>query len=133
MLDHIRTLLPTDRIDNDAAPAEQGGMTVTDTISPASLARATAPTRGMEAQIDHQFGRVLAKLDAMRVSDDPEAVLAAARGHVERLAPCEHEGDAAKPTSVDPARVERPLGLIETAQRTIGVVRRCIVQWRGVA
>ena len=58
MPEYVRTHLRADWIDNDSPPVEQGGMTVTDGISPASLARAVALTRGMEAQIDHQFGRV---------------------------------------------------------------------------
>lgn len=34
MPDYVRTHLPADWIDNDAPPVEQGGMTVTDAISP---------------------------------------------------------------------------------------------------
>ena len=70
MPDYVRAHLPPGWIDNEAPPVEQGGMTVTDGVSPASLARAVALTRGMEAQIDHQFGRVLAKLDAMDIADE---------------------------------------------------------------
>ena len=69
-----------DWIDNDAPPVEQGGITVTDAISPASLARAVALTRGMEAQIDHQFGRVLAKLDSMGMRDDTVVVFTSDHG-----------------------------------------------------
>ena len=80
MPDYVRTHLGPDWIDNDAVPVEQGGMTVTDAISAASLARAVALTRGMEAQIDHQFGRVLAKLDAMGVSDETVVVFTSDHG-----------------------------------------------------
>ena len=80
MPDHVRAHLGPDWIDNDAAPVEQGGMTVTDTISPGSLARAIALTRGMEAQIDHQFGRVLAKLEAMGMIDETVVVFTSDHG-----------------------------------------------------
>jgi arylsulfatase A-like enzyme len=70
MPDYVRARLPADWIDNDAPPVEQGGMTMTDTISAASLARAIALTRGMEAQIDHVFGRVLDKLETMGLDGD---------------------------------------------------------------
>ena len=80
MPDYVRARLPTDWIDNDATPVEQGGMTVTDAIAPASLARAIALTRGMEAQIDHQFGRVLAKLDEMRIGDETIVVFTSDHG-----------------------------------------------------
>ncbi|MCY4591275.1 MAG: sulfatase-like hydrolase/transferase [Alphaproteobacteria bacterium] len=80
MPDYVRVRLGADWIDNDAAPVEQGGMTVTDTISPESLARAVALTRGMEAQIDHQFGRVLAKLDAMGFTDETIVVFTSDHG-----------------------------------------------------
>ena len=83
MPDYVRTRLGADWIDNDAPPVEQGGMTVTDAISRASLARATALTRGMEAQIDHQFGRVLAKLDATGLTG--ETVVAFTSDHGEFL------------------------------------------------
>ena len=83
MPEYVRAHLGTDWIDNDAEPVEQGGMTVTDAISPASLAKAVALTRGMEAQIDHQFGRVLAKLDAMGMRD--ETVVAFTSDHGEFL------------------------------------------------
>ena len=71
MPDYVRAHLGADWIDNDAPPVEQGGMTVTDSIPRTSLARATALTRGMEAQIDHQFGRVLgeARRDGHRRRD----------------------------------------------------------------
>ncbi len=70
MPDYVRTRLGAQWIDNEAPPVEQGGMTTTDHISPPSLARAIALTRGMEAQIDHHFGRVLAKLEAMGLSGE---------------------------------------------------------------
>ena len=77
---YVRTHLRTDWIDNDAPPVEQGGMTVTDTISQASLGRAVALTRGMEAQIDHQLGRVLAKLDAMGLTGETVVVFTSDHG-----------------------------------------------------
>ena len=80
MPDYVRTPLRADWIDNDAPPVEQGGMTVTDMISRASLARAVALTRGMEAQIDHQFGRVLEKLHAMGVADETVVVFTSDHG-----------------------------------------------------
>ena len=80
MPDYVRVHLGADWIDNDAPPVEQGGMTVTDTIPKASLARAMALTRGMEAQIDHQFGRVLAKLDAMGIADETVVVFTSDHG-----------------------------------------------------
>ena len=80
MPDYVRARLGADWINNDAPPVEQGGMTVTDGISPASLARAVALTRGMETQIDHQFGRVLAKLDAMGMSDETVVVFTSDHG-----------------------------------------------------
>ena len=66
MPDYVRARIgSTDWIDNDAPAVEQGGMTVTDGVSPQSLARAIALTRGMEAMIDDAFGRVLAALDRL--------------------------------------------------------------------
>ena len=70
MPDYLSSRLGTDWIDNDSPPVEQGGMTLTDRIAPESLACAIALTRGMEAQIDHQFGRVLAKLDNKGLTDE---------------------------------------------------------------
>lgn len=65
MPDYVRTRLGTGWIDNDAPAVEQGGMTTTAHIPREALARAIALTRGMEAQIDFCFGRVLAKLEAL--------------------------------------------------------------------
>ena len=80
MPDYVRTRRGADWIDNEAPPVEQGGMTVTDTISRASLARAVALTRGMEAQIDHQFGRVLAKLDTLGLTDQTVVIFTSDHG-----------------------------------------------------
>ncbi len=80
MPDYVQAHLGADWIDNNAKRVEQGGMTVTDAISPASLAKAVALTRGMEAQIDHQFGRVLAKLDAMGMRDETVVVFTSDHG-----------------------------------------------------
>ena len=80
MPDYVRAHLRTDWIDNDAAPVEQGGMTVTDGVSPESLARAVSLTRGMEAQIDHHFGRVMAKLDAAGITDETIVVFTSDHG-----------------------------------------------------
>ena len=70
MPDYVRARLAADWIDNDAPAVEQGGMTQTDMISDESMARAIALTRGMEAQIDAQIGRVLEKLEALGKTDD---------------------------------------------------------------
>lgn len=70
MPSYIRAELGPDWIDNDAPAVEQGGMTVTDSISPESLARAIALTRGMEAQIDHHYGRVLQKLEEKGLTNE---------------------------------------------------------------
>jgi arylsulfatase A-like enzyme len=70
MPDYLRARLPADWIDNDAPAVEQGGMTTTDAISAASMARAIALTRGMEAQIDHNIGRVLTKLEELGLTED---------------------------------------------------------------
>jgi len=80
MPDYVQAHLGADWIDNNAKRVEQGGMTVTDAISPASLAKAVALTRGMEAQIDHQFGRILARLDAMGLTDDTIVVFTSDHG-----------------------------------------------------
>ena len=69
MPDYVRAQLDTGWIDNHAPAVEQGGMTTTEGIPPAALARAIALTRGMEAQIDHCFGRVLAKLEARAMAE----------------------------------------------------------------
>ncbi|MCY4469013.1 MAG: sulfatase-like hydrolase/transferase [Thiotrichales bacterium] len=80
MPDYVRAHLGADWIDNDAPSVEQGGMTVTDSIPRASLARAMALTRGMEAQIDHQFGRVLAKLDETGIAEETVVVFTSDHG-----------------------------------------------------
>ena len=69
-----------DWIDNDAPAVEQGGMARTDGVSRESLARAIALTRGMEAQIDRQFGRVLDRLDAMGFLDKTLVVFTSDHG-----------------------------------------------------
>ena len=70
MPDWMISPMELDRIDNAAPAVEQGGMMTTDTISTESMARAIAFTRGMETQIDHQFGRVLAALEARDLLDE---------------------------------------------------------------
>ena len=77
---HMHAHLGANWIDNDAPAVEQGGMTTTDNISPQSLSRAIALTRGMEAQIDDAYGRVLAKLDAMGLTDDTVIVFTSDHG-----------------------------------------------------
>ncbi len=77
---YVRAHLSADWIDNDAPPVEQGGMTMTDAISPASMACAVALTRGMEAQIDHEFGRVLERLEALDLTDDTVVVFTSDHG-----------------------------------------------------
>ena len=52
-------------IDNTAPAVEQGGMASTAAVSDASLRRAIALTRGMEAMIDDAFGKVLGALERM--------------------------------------------------------------------
>ena len=80
MPSYVRQKLPADWIDNDAPAVEQGGMTTTDTISQESLARAIALTRGMEAQIDTCFGRVLAKLDERSLTDNTIVIFTSDHG-----------------------------------------------------
>jgi arylsulfatase A-like enzyme len=80
MPDFLHSPLSVDWIDNDAPAVEQGGMTMTDVISEQSMARAIALTRGMEAQIDHHYGRVLAKLDALGLTDDTIIVFTSDHG-----------------------------------------------------
>ncbi|MBC6438943.1 MAG: sulfatase-like hydrolase/transferase [Rhodospirillales bacterium] len=70
MPDYLLSAMTLDWIDNDAPAVEQGGMARTDEISPESLAHAIALTRGMEAQIDHAFGHVLAVLEILGHRDD---------------------------------------------------------------
>ena len=82
MPDYVRAQMRADWIHKDAMPVEQGGMTATDTIAPASLALATALTRGMEAQIDHLFGRVLAQLDVMGFRDETIVVYTTDHGEL---------------------------------------------------
>ncbi len=80
MPSYVSQRLAANWIDNDAPAVEQGGMTTTDDISPESLARAIALTRGMEAQIDACFGRVLAKLDDLGLTDDTIVVFTSDHG-----------------------------------------------------
>ena len=77
---YVRQRLPADWIDNDAPAVEQGGMTTTDSVSSGSLARAIALTRGMEAQIDSCFGRVLAKLDERGLTDNTIVIFTSDHG-----------------------------------------------------
>ena len=76
----LRARLGAGWIDNAAPAVEQGGLTVTDGIPHDSLARAVALTRGMEAQIDHAFGRVLAKLDALGMTGETVVVFTSDHG-----------------------------------------------------
>jgi len=80
MPDYVRAHMDADWIDNAAPAIEQGGMTMTDRIAPESLARAIALTRGMEAQIDHQFGRVLTALENKGLDDETIIVFTSDHG-----------------------------------------------------
>lgn len=80
MPDYIRRHLPTDWIDNAAAAVEQGGMTLTSGISDASLGRAIGLTRGMESQVDHAFGRILAALARLGLADDTVVIFTSDHG-----------------------------------------------------
>ena len=80
MPDYVSARLAANWIDNDAPAVEQGGMTTTDQMSPHSLARAIALTRGMEAQIDDAFGRVLAKLDGLGLTGDTVIIFTSDHG-----------------------------------------------------
>ena len=80
MPDYIRRHLPTDWIDNAAAAVEQGGMTLTSGMSDASLGRAIGLTRGMESQVDHAFGRILATLARLGLADDTVVVFTSDHG-----------------------------------------------------
>ena len=80
MPDHVPARLEADWLGNDGPPVERGGRTVTDANSPQSLGQAVALTRGMEAQIDLEFGRVLATLDALAMSDETVVVFTSDHG-----------------------------------------------------
>lgn len=69
MAPYINQPLSSEWINNDAPMVEQGGMTITSGISDASLRKAVALTRGMEAMIDEAFGRVLKELDRLGQTD----------------------------------------------------------------
>ena len=77
---YVRHRLSSDWIDNAAAAVEQGGMALTDGISDSSLQRAIAFTRGMETQIDHAFGRVLAKLEGLGLADETVVIFTSDHG-----------------------------------------------------
>lgn len=80
MPDFVRQRLSTDWIDTAAPAVEQGGMTLTDGISESSLRRAIALTRGMEAHIDHAFGRVLERLEGLGLADDTVVIFTSDHG-----------------------------------------------------
>ena len=80
MPDYIRQHLPTDWIDNAATAVEQGGMTLASGISDASLGRAISLTRGMESQVDHAFGRILATLASLGLADDTVIIFTSDHG-----------------------------------------------------
>lgn len=80
MPDYVRQHLASDWIDNAAAPVEQGGMTLTSGMSDASLGRAIGLTRGMESQVDHAFGRILATLASLGLADDTVVIFTSDHG-----------------------------------------------------
>ncbi len=80
MPDYISRHLATDWISHAAAAVEQGGMTVTSGVSDASLGRAIGLTRGMESQVDHAFGRILATLAGLGLADDTVVVFTSDHG-----------------------------------------------------
>ncbi|MDE0044859.1 MAG: sulfatase-like hydrolase/transferase [bacterium] len=80
MPDYVRQHLATDWIDNAASAVEQGGMTLTSEMSDASLGRAIGLTRGMESQVDHAFGRILATLAGLGLADDTVVIFTSDHG-----------------------------------------------------
>lgn len=66
----VKSTLGTDWIDLGAPPVEQGGMTTTHDITEASMRKAVALTRGMEAMIDYGYGKVLDELEAQGHTED---------------------------------------------------------------
>ena len=80
MAPYINRPLSSDWIDNDAPMVEQGGMTITAGISNASMRKAIALTRGMEAMIDEAFGRVLEELERRGLTDNTVIVFTSDHG-----------------------------------------------------
>ena len=70
MAPFVKDTLTGEWIDNAARAFEQGGMTITDAVSDASIRKAIALTRGMESMIDDSFGRVLSALEQQGFDDD---------------------------------------------------------------